>query len=73
MKDNGIGIPASIRDRVFDMFYRGHKSADGSGIGLYIVKETVDKLNGSIRMKSEEQEFTEFSIYLPNLNPNKII
>lgn len=69
VKDNGLGISKQFEDRIFDMFYRGHKSADGAGIGLYIVKETVDKLRGDIKMSSKEGEFTEFKLLLPNLTP----
>jgi PAS domain S-box-containing protein len=66
VRDNGIGIPNELKDKVFDMFYRAHKTADGSGIGLYIVRETVRKLGGSILLKTEEGAFTEFNILLPN-------
>jgi PAS domain S-box-containing protein len=66
VRDNGIGISNAFKDKVFDMFYRAHKTADGSGIGLYIVRETVRKLGGSILLKTEEGAHTEFNIFLPN-------
>ena len=66
VRDNGLGIPDEFKDKVFDMFYRAHKSAEGSGIGLYIVRETVRKLGGSILLKTEEGAYTEFNILLPN-------
>lgn len=69
IEDNGIGIADKCKSRVFDMFYRGHKSSEGAGLGLYIVKETVNKLNGKISLNSKELEGTELSIILPNLNP----
>ncbi len=73
VRDNGIGISENIQKRVFDMFYRGHKSADGAGIGLYIVNETVQKLNGSIKLESKEAEYTEVKLLLPNLDPNLLM
>lgn len=66
VRDNGFGIPENVLDRVFDMFYRGSNLSQGAGIGLYIVKETVEKLNGVIHVESKEKEYTEFIVKLPN-------
>jgi hypothetical protein len=66
VSDNGIGIPDSIRDKVFNMFYRGSNRAMGSGLGLYIVKNAVDKLNGKIEMDSMTEEGTTFTVELPS-------
>src|SRR5690606_29630127 len=44
IKDNGIGIDATVQDKVFSMFFRGTDQSKGSGLGLYIVKETIDKI-----------------------------
>jgi signal transduction histidine kinase len=49
------------------MFYRVSTNSIGSGLGLYIVKETVDKLQGAIELRSEPGKGSEFSIHLPNL------
>ncbi|PCJ67339.1 MAG: hypothetical protein COA58_03190 [Bacteroidetes bacterium] len=68
VRDNGLGIAKELQPKVYDMFYRAHKSADGAGIGLYIVKETINRLNGSIHLSSEEGEYTEVNIFLPNQN-----
>jgi signal transduction histidine kinase len=67
VKDNGIGIDTGNQQKVFDMFYRVSSKSIGSGPGLYIVKEAIDKLNGSIELKSESGKGTEFIIRLPNL------
>lgn len=66
-RDNGIGISAEFLPRVFDMFYRATERSEGAGLGLYIVKETVDKLGGTIRVESDHGEGTNFYIHLPNL------
>jgi signal transduction histidine kinase len=60
--DNGIGIAENMQVRVFDMFYRGTSDAQGAGLGLYLVKEAVNKLNGSIILKSNLGEGTTFKI-----------
>lgn len=71
VEDNGMGIAANQVDKVFDMFYRGSDVSTGSGIGLYIVKETVDKLNGCISLQSELGVGTTFTIKLPNIQPEE--
>ncbi|HXH20364.1 MAG TPA: HAMP domain-containing sensor histidine kinase, partial [Chitinophagales bacterium] len=65
VKDNGIGIPEKIQGRVFEMFFRGSNESEGSGLGLYLVKNAVTKLNGSVTMKSAEGAGTEFIVTLP--------
>ncbi len=65
--DNGVGIGAEHLDKVFDMFYRASTTNVGSGLGLYIVKEVVEKLNGTITLKSEIDKGTSFVLTIPNL------
>lgn len=64
--DNGIGISEENLTRVFEMFYRASEQSDGSGIGLYIVKNAVDKLGGKISVQSKAGIGTRFHIILPN-------
>lgn len=66
-RDNGIGIPEPFLGKVFDMFYRATERSEGAGLGLYIVKETLDKLSGSISVDSRPGESTVFKIVVPNL------
>lgn len=63
--DNGIGIPAAEKPKVFNMFYRANDQSKGSGLGLYIVKESVEKLSGTIQLSSEEGKGTTFHIKIP--------
>jgi PAS domain S-box-containing protein len=65
--DNGIGIEPKSLERVFEMFYRATEQSDGSGIGLYIVKNAVEKLRGKLRVSSEVNVGTTFTIQLPSL------
>ncbi len=64
--DNGIGIKSEYHERIFDMFFRGTNCASGNGLGLYIVKCSLEKLNGAIAVESEEGKGTTFTIILPN-------
>lgn len=66
-KDNGIGIHQKHIDKIFNLFYRASHHSKGSGLGLYITKETVDKLSGQIKVESELGKFTTFEIEIPNL------
>jgi PAS domain S-box-containing protein len=66
VSDNGIGIDKKYHERIFDMFYRVSKKSVGSGLGLYIVKETVERLNGSLQLESEPETGTTFTIVIPN-------
>lgn len=64
--DNGIGIPKEAEKKIFDMFYRASDRAGGSGLGLYIVKEMVEKLEGTILVESEVGEGTTFFVTIPH-------
>jgi len=63
--DNGIGIKDEYMERIFEMFFRGTEKSAGSGLGLYIVKETLEKLNGSVKCISRPSNGTTFEVLLP--------
>jgi signal transduction histidine kinase len=65
VKDNGIGINDKHIGKIFEMFYRTSDTSAGSGLGLYIVRETIKKLNGSIDVVSQINEGSTFTIVLP--------
>lgn len=65
--DNGIGIRPEQTDLIFDMFYRGSEQSQGSGLGLYIVKETVQKLKGRITVTSTLGKGCTFDVWVPSL------
>ena len=67
VKDNGMGIHEDYQDKVFDMFYRASDKSWGSGLGLYIIKETVNNLEGTISMNSTYGEGTTFHVVLPEM------
>jgi|GEM_PF-1650210 len=66
--DNGIGINADHIGKIFKLFYRSSESSEGTGIGLYLVKETVEKLEGTIEVDSVEGEWTKFTVKLNSFN-----
>lgn len=67
VKDNGIGMTEVAKGKIFEMFYRASKQSTGSGLGLYIVKETIDKLSASITVESEKGVGSKFTVIIPNL------
>lgn len=68
IEDNGIGIKKELHEKVFNMFYRVSEQSVGSGLGLYIVKETIEKLDGKITLDSAPGVGTKVYIYIPNLH-----
>lgn len=69
VSDNGIGIRDEYLGQIFNMFYRAHEQSEGSGLGLYIVKQTVEKLKGKINVSSKFGVGTAFFINIPNQPP----
>lgn len=65
--DNGEGIPEKCHNKIFSMFYRA-SARSGPGLGLYIVKKIVDKLEGVISFKSIENSFSHFKVKLPSFS-----
>lgn len=64
--DNGIGIPENLQSRVFDMFFRATDQSKGTGLGLFIVKASVEKIGGKISFISQENLGTNFKLIVPN-------
>lgn len=65
VEDNGQGIAPEYHTRIFDMFYRANEQSKGSGLGLYIVKEALMKLSGSIHLESAPDIGSTFTVKLP--------
>jgi signal transduction histidine kinase/ligand-binding sensor domain-containing protein len=65
IEDNGIGIPPSVQDKIFDMYFRGSVNSKGNGLGLYLVEKGVQKLNGKIAFNSKMMEYTRFELFFP--------
>lgn len=65
VEDNGQGIAPEYHHKIFDMFYRANEESKGSGLGLYIVKEALAKLSGSIQLESSLGVGSTFIVKLP--------
>lgn len=65
VEDNGVGIAKKYLEKIFELFFVTQSTNKGSGIGLYLTRETVTKLNGNIHVTSKEGKGTCFTIYLP--------
>ncbi|MEO7988711.1 MAG: PAS domain-containing sensor histidine kinase [Chryseolinea sp.] len=64
--DNGIGIEPEGKKKIFDLFFRSTNQSQGTGIGLFIVKDTIQRVNGTIEVDSIFGEGTAFRIRIPN-------
>lgn len=71
LEDNGEGIPNESKPKVFDMFYRASTATAGTGLGLYICKEIINKLNGMIHLESEYGSGTIITIAIPERKMNE--
>lgn len=69
VKDDGIGIPESELERLFSKFFRATNAqahqTQGTGLGLYVVKQSVEKLGGTIEVVSQENAGAQFTVTLP--------
>jgi two-component system sensor histidine kinase/response regulator len=68
IEDNGIGMPENVIKNIFKIFTKPNKKNKGTGIGMYIVKTGLEKINGNIHVQSAPKEGTVFTIRIPNYN-----
>ncbi|HPH45757.1 MAG TPA: ATP-binding protein, partial [Chryseolinea sp.] len=61
---NGAGIRSDIKNKIFTMFFRGHVNSTGNGLGLYLVKGALDKIDGKITLDTESGKYSRFTITL---------
>lgn len=67
-EDNGIGIDREIQNSIFDKFFLGNSERGGTGLGLYMVRNSIEKMGGSIQVQSAPGIGTTFTIRLPYLS-----
>lgn len=72
VEDNGLGIDDAHHAHIFQMFYRANDKVQGSGLGLFIVKEAVDRLGGSISLTSQVNKGSCFTLLLPSLSAEAV-
>jgi ligand-binding sensor domain-containing protein/signal transduction histidine kinase len=68
ISDNGIGIREEFIDKIFNMYFRATELSKGSGLGLFIVKETLSKIGGQITVESQIGEGTTFELVIPEFS-----
>lgn len=66
IRDNGVGIVPDHLNKIFEIFFRSSDFKNGLGIGLYIVKEALNRIRGKIEVTSEPGEGTQFKLIIPN-------
>lgn len=74
IKDQGIGMPENTLKHIFDKFYQGDPAhaSQGSGLGLSLVLRIIELSGGRIVVESEENNGTEFLVYLPKENNSTV-
>lgn len=65
VEDNGQGISPEYHSKIFQMFFRANEGSTGSGLGLYIVQETIQKLSGHLQLQSALKQGSTFTVSLP--------
>lgn len=65
VKDNGIGIPELEKEKVFNLFYKTKNNYESHGVGLSIVKKSIEIIGGNISLESKEGKGTIFYIEIP--------
>ena len=65
IRDNGIGIPEDVREKIFDLFHTSKPAGKGTGLGLAIVMDIVKRLTAEIKVESEIGQWTRFKLLLP--------
>lgn len=66
IEDNGQGIKDEYLPNIFDMFFRANNTSDGSGLGLYIVKDMIERIDGTINVSSVYGEGATFTLTFNN-------
>ena len=73
IRDNGVGIPPEIKDKLFQPFFTTKPTGEGTGLGLSISYDVVTQQHGgTITVNSEVGDFTEFTVRLPRTRQTTI-
>lgn len=73
VRDNGPGIPDSIKEKVFDPFFTTKESGAGTGLGLAIVLQAAEDHGGRVELDSEEGKGASFRIYIPEMEVSSVM
>ncbi len=72
VKDNGIGIPQDVLDKIFQPFFTTKPAGEGTGLGLSLSYDVIKAYGGDLKVETKEGEFAEFIIQLPISHNNKV-
>jgi two-component system NtrC family sensor kinase len=64
--DSGSGIPKENQDRIFEPFFSTKSPGEGTGLGLFVTRDIVEKFGGTLTVESELGKGSRFSVYIPN-------
>jgi signal transduction histidine kinase len=64
VEDNGIGIPKAAQDKIFKLFHRLNQNYEGTGVGLAVVRKTIEKMGGDVGLESEPGQGARFWLQL---------
>jgi len=67
IRDTGTGIPSDALENIFTPYYTTKESGDGTGLGLYVTRNNVERLHGRMQVESTEGEGTCFTLFFPSL------
>ena len=71
IRDNGVGIEDTIKEKIFDPFFTTKTTGEAAGVGLYLSREIVQNHGGDIQMKSVKDDYSEFTITLPGVTGDR--
>ncbi|MCC7344648.1 MAG: hypothetical protein IT573_06885 [Deltaproteobacteria bacterium] len=71
VEDRGSGVPAELRERIFQPFFRHHGQVPGFGMGLAIVRKATEKLGGRVWLDATYEGGARFCVYLPDRGPRR--
>jgi len=69
VRDNGNGIPQNIRDKIFQPFFTTKPTGEGTGLGLSMSYDIIKAHGGELKVETQQEESTMFTIYLPQNHP----
>ncbi len=68
IRDNGMGIPQKVMDKIFQPFFTTKPTGEGTGLGLSLSYDIITKQHGgAIKAETKEGEFAEFILILPSI------
>jgi signal transduction histidine kinase len=74
VRDNGVGIPESVQQKIFQPFFTTKPTGEGTGLGLSLSYDIITKGHeGELKVESKDGEFTEFIILLPKKKSNQLL